>query len=739
MAIISAIFWVAGLTFAVVIAPQLRVWTWGPAMLCFALSALAVLPLVCKERKNTGDLVMVITGSLLVFWIGIRAVVSPVQELGQSDLLLVSMAAATFISFRGISTSMPAQRVLYFGIAALTMASLYVLARQVSEPDYSPVFPRNKALPSGFYAHYSYGGSYLIAVSSILLGLALYGKERVTIRLLLGLVGMLTLVGVYYTRSRGAIFGAMGGMGTLFIFALLIGKRDKKKWFTPAILAAPFLAVLLGYALYVGWSNTQEIRGNQDVTGMFDNSIRFYMASIALSCFMLHPLIGGGARSYSWECYRFWDYEAMGQGKFKPEHVHNELLQTATDYGIIGAGLLIVFLVCVTILVIYRTSAGKTSDSPRFADGWRIGGIAGLAALFIQSNFEGIFRIAPGAVLLGLCLSAACFPLISASFQATEKNRFAWFRSGLVTSTGIIAAILLFSFGLRGTRVSLILWPSFFNKYAIGNEAKLDALNKAIPIWPLMTLCRERAEVTQNLAGEKESPESTEDYMKLSIADFKKIQQLHPFDPSAFVNSANLLSILGRYQEAEGHFAKAIKLQGEMEAGFQSHFHAALHYQRKALKEYDPENPIGSLSDMQIATGHIEKAFTISWNNNTSQRQKLRVTIHQNYGRLLEALGEPKKALEAYDFVAPLPYGRNSHYLVALLYGKLAVESWFDERKPEDALYFFRKASERIWLSKGELPKGVSAEQREQHSNYFRNSINTLKGGRTVPSESVDF
>lgn len=77
--------------------------------------------------------------------------------------------------------------------------------------------------------------------------------------------------------------------------------------------------------------------------------------------------------------------------------------------------------------------------------------------------------------------------------------------------------------------------------------------------------------------------------------------------------------------------------------------------------------------------------------------------------------------------------------MAAILYGKLAVDSWFEKRKPEDALYFFKKASERMWLSKGDIPNGVTTEQREEHSNYFRNSINTLKGGRIVPSESVDF
>ncbi|MEP2777035.1 MAG: O-antigen ligase family protein [Luteolibacter sp.] len=737
MALVSAFLWVAGLVLSVVIAPQLRVWTWGPAMLCFSLSTFAALPIIWRERKNSGDLVIVTIGFLLVCWLGLRAAVTPVVELAQSDLLLVAMAVATFVSFRGISGSLPAQRVMYCGIAVLTAASIYVVARQVADPAYSPIFPSKNAHPSGFFAHYSYGGSFLVAVSLILAGLAMHAKERMAIRLLLGLIAVLALVGVYYTRSRGAIFGAMGGLGTLFVFTLIVGKRDEKKWFAPAIIAIPLIAAMLGYALYTGLSDSQEVRDQTGgVTGMLDNTIRFYLAGIALSCFQLHPLLGGGARSYSWECYRFWDFEAMGRGSAKPEHVHNELLQTATDYGLLGAGLLIVFLICVTILVIYRSSSRKTASLPRIADGWRIGGIAGLAGLFIQSNFEGIFRIAPGAVVLALCLSAACFP--NAPAAVTGRSYLAWFKSGLVATVGILSAILLFSFGMKGTRVSFILWPSFFGSIPVGSETKLDALNKAIPVWPLFTLNRERAELHQKLATEDLSPATAADFIKLSLTDFREVTILHPFDPAAFVSSANLLSSLGRYQEAEIDFAKAIKLQGDMEACFKAHFHAALHYQRKALKEYDPKNPIVSLSDMQIATVHIEKSLTLS-RYLSLQDQQLRVTIHQNYGRLLETVGEPKKALEQYDFTAQGRYGRNSHYMAALLYGKLAVEFWFNKRRPEDALYFFIKAVERIRMSGNELPKGVTAEQREAHLNYFNNSINTLKGGRIIPSESVDF
>ena len=100
MAVISSIFWVIGFILSVTLAPQLRIWAWGPTMICFAVSSLAALPPIWNSRNSRADLFIVISGMILVSWIALRAAVSPVAELAQSDLLLMAMAVATFICFR---------------------------------------------------------------------------------------------------------------------------------------------------------------------------------------------------------------------------------------------------------------------------------------------------------------------------------------------------------------------------------------------------------------------------------------------------------------------------------------------------------------------------------------------------------------------------------------------------------------------------------------------------------------
>ena len=56
MASVSSVFWVFGFTLSVVIAPQLRIWTWGPAMLCFAISSAAAIPLMERAQHEGGHI-----------------------------------------------------------------------------------------------------------------------------------------------------------------------------------------------------------------------------------------------------------------------------------------------------------------------------------------------------------------------------------------------------------------------------------------------------------------------------------------------------------------------------------------------------------------------------------------------------------------------------------------------------------------------------------------------------------
>lgn len=736
MATVSSIFWVLGFILSVVIAPQLRIWTWGPTMLCFGLAAATALPVLWKERSSKMDLCVLIAGFLLAAWITTRAIVSPVAELLQSDALLLAMAVATFISFRAISTRPAAERITILGIALLLAASLWMIARQIGDPTFSLVFPNSEPKrPAGFFAHYSYGASFLIAVSLLLGAVAIHSGKHAVLRIVLGILSVLGMVAVYYTKSRGGLIGMGAGFMTLLFLCILAGKQSGKKWFVPAIIAFPFLLIAGGVFFLNSLSEVQETRsGDSDLTGLLDNHIRLYLVSIALSCIAIHPFFGGGSRSFSWECFQFWDTEAMGKGGAKPEHVHNELLQTATDYGILGAGLLIVLIVMIFVSAAFRITSVHTPVSARFRNHWRIGGLAGFIGLFAQSNFEGIFRIPPGAILLALCLSAACLPVS----REHTKSRSAWFSTGLISLSGIAAAIALALFGWKGSLVSRVLWASYFGPVAPGLETRADSLSEAIAIWPLGSLYHRRGMTYQTLAAKSSDGEVTKDFLRLAISDYETTGELHPLSPEPAINSATLLSALGEAEEAEAEFRRAIGLQGEMEAAFHAIRLYATHLHRKGLKQFAEKEFLSALTSLQLASKHIEKVAQLHGDYMDSKDERmLRVDIHESYGRALEEMGDFSAAMSEYDRTVMLPHGSSAHYRAGVLLGKRAVVAW-SERRSEDALALFLMALDRTIRSR-ELPPGVTPGKKTEYVAYLKKTVKYLEGARVQPSKNPSF
>src|SRR5690606_1324548 len=77
------------------------------------------------------------------------------------------------------------------------------------------------------------------------------------------------------------------------------------------------------------------------VDEVLENPIRLIFLEIAAEAVAMTPFAGGGSGSFAWHVYPLWDNLSHGTMPTRPELVHNELIQSATDYGIIGAGLLI--------------------------------------------------------------------------------------------------------------------------------------------------------------------------------------------------------------------------------------------------------------------------------------------------------------------------------------------------------------------------------------------------------------
>jgi tetratricopeptide (TPR) repeat protein len=726
MPVICSLFFVAAWILSVTLGPQTLPWTWGPAITALGLAVLAALPVIWKRGKIPADFGAIALGLLAAAWFAGRAWISPVAQLGQSDLLLIGAAVGTFISIRAISGNARAERILIWGVALLLLANVLVIAKQLADPGFAPVFKAHLGLwPSGFLSHYNEAANYLIASSMLVGAAAIFGRHAMPTRILWFLIALAGLAAVWFTRSRGGIFGAAVACGVFASLSLVIGKRHNARWFAPALVAIPLIGLAIGTFLFMGWQDAQTTRqSGLGLDSLLDNTCRLYFLGLAFSCIELHPVAGGGSRSFSWECYRFWEQKAQGAGATRPEMVHNEFVQSATDYGLVGAGLLVGLLATLALVAILRVLFEDVPSSRDSRDSWRLGALAALAGMLVQSCFSFVFHLLPGILLLGVCLGQMSWPAIRPSTSKTLATRI------LLTITAIACAILLLPAGWKGSQVLLSLWPTHFSQQANHSpEARIDALSTAIQLWPQSTFYQQRAALYQTIAGSKTNPGFREP-AELAVDDYQQASRLHPFDPALEVNRANLLSQLLRDSEAEAGYAKAIELQGGMESGFRSHFSFATHALRKSFRIYRQETPAPALDALELAAQQIETSV-LEMHGVAPDMWEPRVTIHESLGSAREAAGNRPGALEAYHFATTIG-GTRAHYRAAALIGKIAVEAWAN-RHASEALTGFTEARKRLDQAGNSLPSGVTPGQRAEYLAYLDRMIAFLIGAKIQP------
>ncbi|MFT3989922.1 MAG: O-antigen ligase family protein [Luteolibacter sp.] len=726
----SAVFLILSLVYAVLLGAQTRSWSWGPALLLLALAIGAGIPGLWKKRISRGNEILLGIAALAAGWIAWRAAISPVRELAFADLMLLAAAAGAFIAMQTAATRHASGTMFIWSLATLAAANLVVIGLQIANPHFSAIFTeRPVTYASGFFSHYNEGANFLIGSSFLLAGAACFGERKSASRIVLGLLALAGLLAVYYTRSRGGILAVAVGFGTFGILSLVHGKRQNAKWFAPLAILFPVF-VVIGIGIFLkSWATTQEVRFNTTADTILDSNIRLYLLGIALSTIGLHPLAGGGSRSYSWECYQFWSFQDNGGHATRPELVHNEILQAATDYGLIGAGLIALFLLVILLTALIRSSiAGKTSVYQNdFA--WRIGGVAALAGMLCQSSFSFVFHLLPGAILLGIALALAMTPR-----EGSPKSSFV--SPGILSLSGAFAAVFMLVVGWTATRLGIQLFPLYLKSASpVTDTEKMQRLTAAIRISPQAAFYKERAFILQKWLQQDRAEISPPQARAAAIDDYRAAIKLHPYDATLTVNLANLLSNSGENEQAEFFYQKTLILQGGMEAGFLGHFLYAEHLLKKGTHQLNLEKNLEAQEAFETANDQLS-AISIQrpWIFNHLEGIQLKTGIYEGLGLSREANEDYKGAFEAYAKMAEIPQGDAGKYRAASLYAKLAAKKW-NSRQPSEALFLFLKAQETL-RSARQLPAGISAPQKLELTRYIEQSIAFLQKARITPGDA---
>jgi O-antigen ligase/tetratricopeptide (TPR) repeat protein len=730
MTVIASFFLVVSVWLAVLLGPKLSAWMWGPGLLALGLAVLAAVPGGWRQRVRGVDGGLMALGAMVVVWFGWRAWASPVTECGLADLLLLAGVVGGAVVMRAMQGQVQAERVFLWGLAVLVLASAVVVAWQVREPDFMPGFVAPSQLPSGFIGHYNEGANLLIGASCLVAGGAMFGSYRQLERAIWGGIAVAGLLAVYFTRSRGGICGGAVGLGVFAALALIIGKRRGARWFAPGLVALPLIGFAVVGFLIKGWTDAQAVRNQAPgLDVMMDNAIRLHLIGIATSCIGLHPWQGGGSRSFSWECNRFWEADMYGPGTNRPEQVHNEFLQAATDYGLIGVGLLGMFIGALVVVVVIRSLfAEATSQAPN-ADSWRIGGVAGLAGILAQSNFSFVFHMLPGALLLGLCLGRAMHT------GAAGKAAAAHAPAMVATGFGLACAALLVPMGWLGSRLTVIRWEDSYGKHRVlPRQARIAALTEAIQRWPLKEFYLARANIFQQQSAESSHGGYDKAAVNRALEDYQAAAVLNPFDPEPVVNRANLLGLLGEDAEAIEQFDRAISLQGGMEAGFKACYSKAAYLQVKADRLLATQQNGEALEVLMAARDTLVKASDFPSGAPLGlAARSLRIAIASRLGVMLSMAGRDQEAEAEFESAAMVWGGTGINYLHAWHLRNKAERIW-KERNPAEALRLFLKARTLLAQAGPKPLPGDTADERAKLRQDLDQFIKFLQAAKIQPS-----
>ncbi len=194
----------------------------------------------------------------------------------------------------------------------------------------------------GTLGNAAYLATYLLF--SFFITLFLFAHEKkLWLKWLYALLGIMQLIILFYTATRGAILGLLGG---LVLMALILALRGGPKAKRAGLLVVVALVVLSGSFLLVRRSDfvaKSPTLGRLASLSLaeFKTQGRYYVWPMALKGIADKPVVGWGIESFNYVFNKYYDPRMFNQEPWF-DRAHNMYLDWLIAGGIIGGGLYIV-------------------------------------------------------------------------------------------------------------------------------------------------------------------------------------------------------------------------------------------------------------------------------------------------------------------------------------------------------------------------------------------------------------
>jgi len=551
-------------------------------------------------------------------YIAIRALFSPEEYLARRDLFTALSGLALYLLVALNLTSSRVRLLLVGGILALALADCAIGAVQffkglnfmpfpfLPRPDYGP-------RASGFYGYPNHFAGFLEMVFLMGLSVAVWSRCRAWIKLLVGYICGMCLLGMLATGSRGGYISITIGLLVFVLLSLvLIGKLGSGR-VLGLLLAGIVLVGVVGWGVRQVVSKSWLIQSRAGETLTVDVT-RMHLWQAAGKQFRLNPVVGTGSGTYLYYGRQFRSPAIHTD----PVHVHNDYLELLAEYGILGIVAAAMFLEThlrqgwnsFTRRISQRTSQELNSNSLALTIGALSAAVSCLVHSLLDFNLHIPANVLVAAVIFGLLASPGEGPEVAGS---EEDPGWPAFLRLLLPVLGILIAIRVLptapaEYYAEQTRTILSDWH---RSVSAKPDIEIEALARRGLEWdprnPELHFAIGEANSAQgDLATD---PALQEAFDKRALEGYREAVALAPGDVRFILALGRTLDNLRRFSDSDPIFARALVLDPN---GGSTHASMGIHWIEEgkfteAAAEYHLAEKFGAWQAAKAGLSRVEK------------------------------------------------------------------------------------------------------------------------------------
>lgn len=529
-----------------------------------------------------------------------RYFTADVEYVARLELSRVLVYALLF--FIGLNNVRPeaAQLVVFTLVLLATAVSFYALYQFLTGSDrvWNFISPY-KGRAGGTYICPNHLAGFLEMLLPLALAFAIESRLKPAMKILLGYAALVMAAGLAVTLSRGGWLAAGGALAVFFAGFLW---RRHFRW--PTLLGGLALVAVAGVCVWQSPAirlRVDRMLSSQPEKKAVEN-IRFELWRPAVQIWRDHFWFGAGPAHFD---ERFRAYRPQNV-QMRPEHAHNDYLETLADWGAVGAALvaaawaLLGFGVWKTWRAVRPESGRGGSRSNQSA--LVLGAATGLFALALHSVVDFNLHVPANAIL-----AVSLMALLAGQPQFATERHWITVRTGLKGAATLLLLAAVIFLGAQGWRRGceyvLLQRAARAADFSPAQTAAWTAAYAVEPKNSATTYALGEVQRVASMAGNRNYAAQAQQ----AIAWYERGMKLNPHDANNWLRRGMCRDWLEQHDTAAADFARAAALDPN------SHFiiaHVGWHYVQvgnyAAAREYFERSLRLDYVNNPVATKYLE-------------------------------------------------------------------------------------------------------------------------------------